>query len=180
MVGCNCYRHGWRLGANITWMLIRWNCKRHACWLYATYKDVTAGQCYCNIHAWWSGAIMLNSLLVGYKNSEWVWSGNTTITNRRQPHGTARNHRRHDNCGSEASVTDIPAGTPPTYKCICKSYRNACLYSMCQMAGCNCHKHACCFRAKFKDMGTAIGLIVLWSCYIYNCWPGVLVSDMCA
>ena len=24
------------------------------------------------------------------KNSKWVWSGNTTITNRRQPHGTAR------------------------------------------------------------------------------------------
>ena len=24
-----------------------------------------------------------------YKNSKWVWSGNTTITNRRQPHGTA-------------------------------------------------------------------------------------------
>ena len=27
------------------------------------------------------------------KNSKWVWSGNTTITNRRQPHGTKRkNH----------------------------------------------------------------------------------------
>ena len=24
------------------------------------------------------------------KNSKWVWSGNTTITNHRQPHGTAR------------------------------------------------------------------------------------------
>ena len=30
----------------------------------------------------------LNS--ISYENSEWVWSGNTTITNRRQPHGTAR------------------------------------------------------------------------------------------
>ena len=27
---------------------------------------------------------------IKYKNSKWVWSGNTTITNRRQPHGTAR------------------------------------------------------------------------------------------
>ena len=27
------------------------------------------------------------------KNSKWVWSGNTTITNRRQPCGTARNSR---------------------------------------------------------------------------------------
>ena len=25
-----------------------------------------------------------------FENSKWVWSGNTTITNRRQPHGTAR------------------------------------------------------------------------------------------
>ena len=51
---------------------------------------------------------------------------------------------------------------------------------MFQMAGCNCHVHASCFRAKFKDMGTATGLIVSCSCYIYNCWPGVLVSDKCA
>ena len=27
------------------------------------------------------------------KNSKWVWSGNTTITNRRQPRGTARKSR---------------------------------------------------------------------------------------
>ena len=27
------------------------------------------------------------------KNSKWVWSGNTTITNCRQPHGTARKSR---------------------------------------------------------------------------------------
>ena len=52
---------------------------------------------------------------------------------------------------------------------------------MCQMAGCNCHKHACYFRAKFKDMGTAIGLTVSPSgCHLYNCWPRVLVSDKCA
>ena len=30
------------------------------------------------------------SLLTDNKNSKWVWSGNTTITNRRQPRGTAR------------------------------------------------------------------------------------------
>ena len=30
------------------------------------------------------------------KNSKWVWSGTTTITNRRQPHGNARkSHCRH-------------------------------------------------------------------------------------
>ena len=51
---------------------------------------------------------------------------------------------------------------------------------MCQMAACNCHNHACCFRAKFKDIGTATGLAVSRSCYLHNCWPGVLVSDMCA
>ena len=28
--------------------------------------------------------------IVSTKNSKWVWSGNTTITNRRQPRGTAR------------------------------------------------------------------------------------------
>ena len=28
-----------------------------------------------------------------HKNSKWVWSGNTTITNRRQPRGTARKSR---------------------------------------------------------------------------------------
>ena len=28
-----------------------------------------------------------------HKNSKWVWSGNTTITNRRQPHGTVRKSR---------------------------------------------------------------------------------------
>ena len=28
-----------------------------------------------------------------WKNSKWVWSGNTTITNCRQPRGTARNSR---------------------------------------------------------------------------------------
>ena len=27
------------------------------------------------------------------ENSMWIWSGNTTITNRRQPHGTVRKNR---------------------------------------------------------------------------------------
>ena len=30
---------------------------------------------------------------ISNKNSKWVWSGNTTITNRRQPCGTARKSR---------------------------------------------------------------------------------------
>ena len=92
---------------------------------------------------------------------------------------------------SGTSIEDMTAGLrqviqtyllaqPHNYRCACNSYKNACLYSMCQMVGCNCHKLACCFRAKFEDMGAATCLIVSWSCYIYNCWPGVLVSDMCA
>ena len=46
------------------------------------------------------------------------------------------------------------------------------LYAMCQVVRCNCHRHVCCFRAKFKDMGAVTDLKVL-------CWPGVFVSDMC-
>ena len=33
------------------------------------------------------------SFSITVKNSKWVWSGNTTITNRRQPRGTARKSR---------------------------------------------------------------------------------------
>ena len=36
---------------------------------------------------------MLGRSLAILKNSKWVWSGNTTITNRRQPRGTARKSR---------------------------------------------------------------------------------------
>ena len=92
---------------------------------------------------------------------------------------------------SGTSIGDITVGLrqvwqiyllaqPHNYKCTCNSYRNACLHSMCQVVRCNCHKHACCFRAKCKDMGNETGLIVLWSCYRHNCGPAVLVSDMCA
>ena len=37
--------------------------------------------------------LIQRALLSIIKNSKWVWSGNTTITNRRQPHGTARKSR---------------------------------------------------------------------------------------
>ena len=41
-----------------------------------------------NVYYW---MVILNfNLVLNAKNSKWVWSGNTTITNRRQPHGTAR------------------------------------------------------------------------------------------
>ena len=40
----------------------------------------------------WPNAVhfLVFPLLSTNQNSKWVWSGNTTITNRRQPHGTAR------------------------------------------------------------------------------------------
>ena len=48
-----------------------------------------------------------------HKNSKWVWSGNTTITNRRQPCGTARKSgstiRRHqDHKLSKATSSLFP------------------------------------------------------------------------
>ena len=66
---------------------------RHACCLGATVNDMTNGRMQL-LQTWlmagckYTVTIVLNSPLVGYK------------------------HIRH-NCGSEASVTDIPASTAP-------------------------------------------------------------------
>ena len=53
--------------------------------------------------------------VIVYKNSKWVWSGNTTITNRRQPHGTTRKSRstitRHQEDKSKATSSLFPIKT---------------------------------------------------------------------
>ena len=42
-------------------------------------------------HVWYCHDIKIGNLAFWlFQNSKWVWSGNTTITNRRQPPGTAR------------------------------------------------------------------------------------------
>ena len=43
-----------------------------------------------SIHANYVPIYVVKPIGVDAKNSKWVWSGNTTITNRRQPRGTAR------------------------------------------------------------------------------------------
>ena len=55
-------------------------------------------RCNCKIHAWWSCAIVLTSLIVGYE-------------------------QRDDICRSEASVTDIPVGSATQLQmCLLDSY----------------------------------------------------------
>ena len=61
---------------------------------------------------------------------------------------------------SEASVIDIPAGSAPHLQMCLRFLQKCMLVFDVPSARCNCHKHACYFKAKFKDMGTATGLIV--------------------
>ena len=78
------------------------------------------------------------------------------------------NHKRHD-CGSEASVTDILAGSAPQLQ-MCLHLLQKCMSQTYML-----------FQSKvLKNIGFATGLIVSWSCYRHNCWPGVFVSDMYA
>ena len=50
--------------------------------------------------------------IVSIKNSKWVWSGNTTITNCRQPRGTARKSRltitRHQEDKLSKTIISLP------------------------------------------------------------------------
>ena len=52
------------------------------------------------------------SLLSFIKNSKWVWSGNTTITNRRQPCGTARKSRSTITRHQEDKLSKATSSSP--------------------------------------------------------------------
>ena len=94
-----------------------------------------------------------------------------------QPVNWVRAYRH--TCGSEASVTDIPADSAPTTTDVlasqmqriqtyllvrCNSNRHAYCKSaiVTDMPGGRVllYTYACCLRANFKDMGTATGLLV--------------------
>ena len=64
------------------------------CWSIRNAKPSWKPSNYCNVSSLWNTPIKLthyNETKKGsHKNSKWVWSGNTTITNRRQPCGSAR------------------------------------------------------------------------------------------
>ena len=48
---------------------------------------------YSGSKSFWHKRVLSTAWFLDIKNSMWVWSGNTTITNRRQPCGTARKSR---------------------------------------------------------------------------------------
>ena len=88
MRACSCKfnRHNCWLGATLkdmtndwihllhTWLMARCKCNLHGCREDVIETDIHADskkniklvRCNCNIHALWSGAIMLTSLLVGH------------------------------------------------------------------------------------------------------------------
>ena len=80
------FKHAYWLSAAARWMLAGLSpINQHACWPFVTQYCMSAGFSIC--YTCWYG-VSLSAI-----NSKWVWSGNTTITNRRQPCGIARKSR---------------------------------------------------------------------------------------
>ena len=121
-----CGNNDWAAGlvqVEQTCTLVGCNLNRHACCSSATVPSIPVSQVQlqhtllvvrCNLHRWLLSLCLVNRQVCWVINSKWVWPGNTTITNRRQTHGTARKshttimrHQKHKLSKATSSVFPI-------------------------------------------------------------------------